>query len=113
TFFTIKCSPNLSTGSRVPGNGAKCHKASVLAGLLVQAHSFAQSYPQTAVRIFSPTGSPLPWSLWTKVQPSRWQSADKELENRVMQIIEIINPIFELLRKLAVVDNIRHCCFDT
>src|SRR5262249_3374910 len=69
--------PNLSTGSRVPGNGAKCHKASVLAGLLVQAHSFAQSYPQTAVRIFSPTGSPLPWSLWTKVQPSGWQSATK------------------------------------
>jgi len=30
-----------------------------------------------------------------------------------MQIIEIINPIFEFLRKLAVVDNIGHFCFDT
>ena len=40
-------------------------------------------------------------------------SQDKELENRVMQIIEIINPIFEFLRKLAVVDDIRHCRFDT
>ena len=40
-------------------------------------------------------------------------SQDKELENRVMQIIEIINPIFEFLRKLAVENDIGHCLFET
>jgi len=40
----------------VPGNGAKCYRATVLTGLLVQPEAFAQSYPQPAVRIFSPAG---------------------------------------------------------
>src|SRR5262249_28459974 len=40
-------------------------------------------------------------------------SQDKELENLVMQIIEIINPIFEFLRKLAVANDIGHSRFET
>jgi len=40
-------------------------------------------------------------------------SQDKELKNRVMQIVEIINPIFEFLRKLAVIDLARVFRFET
>jgi len=40
-------------------------------------------------------------------------SQDKELKKRVMQIVEIINPIFEFLRKLDLLDWVRFFRFET
>jgi len=40
-------------------------------------------------------------------------SQDKELKKRVMQIVEIINLIFEFLRKLDLLDWVRFFRFET